>query len=77
MRAILTMAIGSIILAGTAGAQTPPAPASANPISQSIQNAWNGAKRNIVESADQMPEMSNRYVRAAFRANKADFSSAE
>jgi uncharacterized damage-inducible protein DinB len=56
MRALLTVAIGSIILAGTASAQTPAAAAPANPISQSIQNAWNGAKRNIVESADQMPE---------------------
>jgi hypothetical protein len=32
-----------------------PAPAS-DPISQSIRNAWSGAKRNITESADQMSE---------------------
>jgi hypothetical protein len=37
-----------------AGVQAP-AP-SADPISQSIRNAWAGAKRNITESADQMPE---------------------
>ena len=34
----------------------PQAPAPTDPISQSIRNAWAGAKRNIVESADQMPE---------------------
>jgi hypothetical protein len=31
-------------------------PPAADPISQSIRNAWASAKRNIVESADQMPE---------------------
>jgi DinB family protein len=36
-------------------AAQPPAPSS-DPISQSIRNAWAGAKRNIVESAEQMPE---------------------
>jgi hypothetical protein len=38
-----------------AGAQTP-APATADPISRSIRNAWTNAKRNITESADQMAE---------------------
>jgi hypothetical protein len=46
---VILLAIPSV-----AGAQTP-AP-SADPISQSIRNAWAGAKRNITESADQMPE---------------------
>ena len=54
MRSIVTMMIGSMVLAGVANAQTPP-PAS-NPISQAIQNSWNGAKLNIRESAEQMPE---------------------
>ncbi len=36
-----------------ASAQTPPA---ADPISQSIRSAWTSAKRNINESAEQMPE---------------------
>ena len=30
--------------------------ASANPISDALRSQWNGAKRNIKESADQMPE---------------------
>jgi uncharacterized damage-inducible protein DinB len=30
--------------------------AAQNPISDSIRNQWNGVKRNIKESADQMPE---------------------
>jgi hypothetical protein len=46
---VVLLAIPSV-----AGAQAP-AP-SADPISQSIRNAWAGAKRNITESADQMPE---------------------
>jgi hypothetical protein len=37
-----------------AAGQTPPP--SSDPISQSIRNFWSGAKRNIIESADQMPE---------------------
>lgn len=31
-------------------------PAPSDPISESIRSAWANAKRNIVESADQMPE---------------------
>jgi uncharacterized damage-inducible protein DinB len=34
--------------------EKPPAPA--NPISQAIRDAWAGAKRNMKESADQMPD---------------------
>ncbi len=38
--------------------QAPPVggTASANPVSDSLRSSWNGAKRNISESADQMPE---------------------
>src|SRR5512138_3908490 len=43
-----------LVIPSVAGAQAP-APG-ADPISQSIRNAWAGAKRNITESADQMPE---------------------
>jgi len=32
------------------------APPTSDPVSQSIRNAWASAKRNIVESAEQMPE---------------------
>jgi uncharacterized damage-inducible protein DinB len=40
------------------GAQQAPAPASpaANPISQAIKSTWDGAKRNLKESAEQMAE---------------------
>ena len=43
-----------VTAASVAGAQTPPP--TADPISQSIRSAWASAKRNITESADQMPE---------------------
>jgi uncharacterized damage-inducible protein DinB len=36
-------------------AQQPPANA-ANPVSQAIRDSWEGAKRNLKESAEQMPE---------------------
>jgi uncharacterized damage-inducible protein DinB len=36
-------------------AQQPPAN-SANPVSQAIRDTWEGAKRNLKESAEQMPE---------------------
>lgn len=45
----LLLALPSLVSAQT------PAPA-ADPISQSIRNAWTSAKRNINESAAQMPE---------------------
>ncbi|HEY7058382.1 MAG TPA: DinB family protein [Vicinamibacterales bacterium] len=47
--------IGTVCCGASAGAQTP-APAAANPISQSIKNSWNNAKLNLRESAEQMPE---------------------
>lgn len=34
----------------------PPSTAAGNPISQAIKGAWDGAKRNLKESAEQMPE---------------------
>jgi uncharacterized damage-inducible protein DinB len=36
--------------------QGTPSAAAANPISQAIRDTWEGAKRNLKESADQMPE---------------------
>ncbi len=36
--------------------QRGPSPSAANPISQAIRDTWEGAKRNMTESADQMPE---------------------
>ena len=57
MRMVIVVAALALI-APAAGAQTPAgrgAP-SANPVSDSIRSSWNGAKRNIAESAEQMPE---------------------
>ncbi len=51
MKSILALAI-VFALPSLGSAQTPPT----DPISQSIRNTWSGAKRNITESADQMPE---------------------
>ena len=50
--------IAAVVLCATpAFAQAPqPAPAPGGVISRVLQNNWNAAKRNIVESADQMPE---------------------
>lgn len=57
MRAAGAAAILSIVMAGTLSAQQQrPAVASGHSFSQSVRDAWNSAKRNIVESADQMPE---------------------
>lgn len=42
------------IAAPIVGAQAPAAPA--NPVSQAIRDSWESAKRNLKESADQMPE---------------------
>jgi uncharacterized damage-inducible protein DinB len=36
--------------------QTPQAPTAAEVLVRLAQNAWNGAKRNVLESAEQMPE---------------------
>ena len=60
----ITIAVAFALSAGTALAQTSPpsqaqAPTSTTPGAlavRMIQGAWNGAKRDIVESADQMPE---------------------
>ena len=57
MRTVIVVAALTLI-APAAHAQTPSGrgAASANPISDSIRSSWNGAKRNIAESAEQMPE---------------------
>jgi|SRR5262245_5911004 len=56
MRTILTILLAAG-LAPAASAQTPASTTpSANPISDGIRSQWNGVKRNIKESADQMPE---------------------
>jgi uncharacterized damage-inducible protein DinB len=47
----LTVAL-AIAVPSLAAAQTP----ASDPIAESIRNSWAGAKRNIVESAEQMPE---------------------
>jgi uncharacterized damage-inducible protein DinB len=49
------MIVAASLCAGPAFAQRgqPPGPITTSRV---IQNAWNSAKRNIVESADQMPE---------------------
>src|SRR5262249_39048968 len=44
----------SIAVGAMAAAQQPAA--SANPISQAIRDSWEGAKRNMMESAEQMAE---------------------
>ena len=44
-----------LMLTGTRAVGQTPAP-SANPVSDALRNAWNSAKRNIRESAEQMPE---------------------
>jgi uncharacterized damage-inducible protein DinB len=49
--------IACCVVAVGAGAQPPAsAPAKGSLISRLVQGAWAGAKRDIVESADQMPE---------------------
>jgi len=56
MRTMLTILLAAG-LAPAASAQTPPASTpSANPISDGIRSQWAGVKRNIKESAEQMPE---------------------
>ena len=44
------------LLAFTVIAFTATAAAAQNPVSDSLRSSWNGAKRNIKESAEQMPE---------------------
>ncbi len=54
MRIVMALTIGTLLWPAGASAQTGAAPA--NPVSQAVQNAWNSAKRNLRESAEQMPE---------------------
>ena len=55
-------ALGGVVVvvislaAGSIAAQSKPPAASENPISQAIRTAWDGAKRNVNQSAEQMPE---------------------
>ena len=53
------MALTFVSLPAGASPQTPApaaAAAGANPISQAVKSVWEGARRNLAESADQMPE---------------------
>jgi uncharacterized damage-inducible protein DinB len=52
----LLVVLVSLAGGSTATAQSKPAPASDNPISQAIKGTWDGAKRNVNESAAQMPD---------------------
>jgi uncharacterized damage-inducible protein DinB len=62
MRPIVTTVVIGLIAApvfaqsGRTGQTPPQAPAAGAVLVRIAQNAWAGAKRNIVESADQMPE---------------------
>lgn len=51
----IALALFVIALPGSALAQSGPA-AGANPVSRAIKASWAGAKKNIVESAQQMPD---------------------
>ena len=51
---VVVLSVPAIAL-GAAQAQAPSA-AAGNSISQAIKDVWAGAKRNLTESADQMPE---------------------
>ena len=51
---VVVLSVPAIAL-GAAQAQAPSA-APGNSISQAIKDVWTGAKRNLTESADQMPE---------------------
>jgi uncharacterized damage-inducible protein DinB len=55
MRLSASIACSIALLCPTLHAQQT-APATANPVSQAIRDTWEGAKRNIKESADQMSE---------------------
>jgi uncharacterized damage-inducible protein DinB len=52
MRTLVITAVAVCLGAGAAAAQT----AGADPVSGAVRRAWDGAKRNIVESAVQAPE---------------------
>ena len=51
----LAVVMGRALVLGAEPFQ-PPSTAPANSISQAIRSTWDGAKRNLTESADQMPE---------------------
>jgi uncharacterized damage-inducible protein DinB len=52
----LLVVLVSLAGVSTAAAQSKPAAAPDNPISQAIKGSWDGAKRNVNQSAEQMPE---------------------
>jgi hypothetical protein len=54
MLRIVCVFAGAALSATIAAAQT--AQPAANPISRAIKDQWEGAKKNLLESADQMPE---------------------
>lgn len=59
MRTLVLTAVSLALFIPVAPAQQPSSPggtASANPISDALRSQWDGAKRNIRESSDQMPE---------------------
>jgi uncharacterized damage-inducible protein DinB len=57
MRMVMVFAALALIApAGRAQTTAGRGAQSANPVSDSIRSSWNGAKRNIAESAEQMPE---------------------
>jgi uncharacterized damage-inducible protein DinB len=51
---VVVLAVPAVPLA--AAQSKAPAAAAGNPISDAIRDAWSGAKRNLTESAEQMPE---------------------
>jgi uncharacterized damage-inducible protein DinB len=58
---VITTCIAASVIAGSAFAQTAPAAAASQPTAGAVlvrlaQGGWTAAKRDIVESADQMPE---------------------
>jgi uncharacterized damage-inducible protein DinB len=55
---VAIVCVGILVAAAALQAQTKPA---ANPISGAIKAGWDGAKRNIVESAEQMTEANYAY----------------
>jgi uncharacterized damage-inducible protein DinB len=55
MRAGIVFTLAAIMTASLS-AQDRASTDTTNPVSQAIRNAWKGAKRNITESAEQMPE---------------------
>ena len=54
---VLSVAAVPLAAAQSQAPQSPaPSAAAGNPVSQAIRDAWSGAKRNLTESAEQMPE---------------------